>query len=109
LAVAPSARKLAYFKDGDTLEVRDVVGRAKPVVVRVAIGEFQWSKDEQHILLKRGQPQASNNLVWVGVYNGVFEPFFHGLEFHSFAIAPDGATVGVTEPGKRALVMYKLE
>jgi hypothetical protein len=39
----------------------------------------------------------------------VFEPFFHGLEFHSFAIAPDGATVGVTEPGKRALVMYRLE
>jgi hypothetical protein len=109
LTVAPSARKIAYFKDGDTLEVRDVVGNARPVVVRVAIGEFQWSKDEQHILLKRGQPTASNNLVWVGVYNGVFEPFFHGLEFHSFAIAPDGATVGVTEPGKRALVMYRLE
>ena len=27
LTVAPSARKIAYFKDGDTLEVRDVVGR----------------------------------------------------------------------------------
>jgi WD40-like Beta Propeller Repeat len=109
LTVAPSAKKIAYFKDGDTLEVRDVVGRARPVVVRVAIGEFQWSRDEQHILLKRGQPTASNNLVWVGVYNGAFEPFFHGLEFHSFAIAPDGATVGVTEPGKRSLVMYRLE
>jgi hypothetical protein len=109
LTVAPSAKKIAYFKDGDTLEVRDVVGKAKPVVVRVAIGEFQWARDEQHILLKRGQPQQSNNLVWVGVYNGTFEPFFHGLEFHSFAIAPDGETVGVTEPGKRALVMYRLQ
>jgi hypothetical protein len=106
LTVAPSAKKLAYFKNGDTLEVRDIVGKARPVIVRVAIGEFQWSQDEQHILLKRGQPQASNNLVWVGVYNGVFEPFFHGLQFHSFAIAPDGETVGVTEPGKRALVIY---
>jgi hypothetical protein len=109
LTVSPSAKKIAYFKDGDTLEVRDVAGSARPMVVRVAIGEFQWARDEQHILLKRGQPQQSNNLVWVGVYNGVFEPFFHGLEFHSFAIAPDGATVGVTEPGKRALVMYRLE
>ena len=27
LTVAPSAKKLAYFKDGDTLEVRDIVGR----------------------------------------------------------------------------------
>jgi len=107
LTVAPSAKKIAYFKDGDTLEVRDVVGSARPVVVRVAIGEFQWARDEQHILLKRGQPQQSNNLVWVGVYSGTFEPFFHGLEFHSFAIAPDGETVGVTEPGKRALVMYR--
>jgi hypothetical protein len=109
LTVAPSAKKIAYFKDGDTLEVRDVVGSARPVVVRVAIGEFQWARDEQHILLKRGQPQQSNNLVWVGVYSGAFEPFFHGLEFHSFAIAPDGATVGVTEPGKRSLVMYRLQ
>jgi hypothetical protein len=31
------------------------------------------------------------------------------LEFHTFAVAPDGETVGVTEPGKRALVMYRLQ
>lgn len=108
LTPSPSARKIAYFKNGDTLVVQDVVGNAPPVIVRVAIGEFHWSRDEQHILLKRGQPQESSDLVWVGIYDGQFVPFFHGLEFHAFAISPDGETVGVTEPGKRALVMYSL-
>jgi hypothetical protein len=75
--------------------------------VRVAIGQFQWDRSEQRVLLKRGEPQRSGDLVWVGLYNGQFEPFFHGLEFHNFAIAPDGGTAAVTEPGKRALVLYR--
>jgi hypothetical protein len=106
LAISPSAKKIAFFKNGDTLEVRDVVGSAKPVQVRVAIGDFQWAHDEKHLLLKRGEAQKSGDLVWVGIYDGEFQPFFHGLEFHAFAISPDGETVAVTEPGKRALVLY---
>jgi hypothetical protein len=107
LTVSPSASKIAYFRNGDTLEVREVANPAKPVQVRVAIGRFQWDRSEQHILLKRGQPQNSGDLVWVGLYNGQFVPFYHGLEFHNFAIAPDGETVAVTEPGKRELVLYR--
>ena len=107
LTVSPSAQKIAYFRNGDTLEVRDLSGSAKPVQVRVAIGQFQWDRSEQRVLLKRGEPQKSGNLVWVGLYDGTFVPFFHDLEFHNFAIAPDGESVAVTEPGKRALVVYR--
>jgi hypothetical protein len=106
LTISPSARKIAYFRNGDTLEVRDVANPAKTIQVRVAIGQFQWDRSEQRILLKRGEPQKSGDLVWVGLYDGRFDPFFHGLEFHNFAIAPDGGTVAVTEPGKRELVLY---
>lgn len=106
LTISPSARKIAYFRNGDTLEVRDVANPAKTIQVRVAIGQFQWDRSEQRILLKRGEPQKSGDLVWVGLYDGRFDPFFHGLEFHNFAIAPDGGTVAVTEPGKRQLVLY---
>jgi hypothetical protein len=107
LTISPSARKIAYFRNGDTLEVREVVNPEKTIQVRVAIGQFQWDRSEQRVLLKRGEPQKSGDLVWVGLYNGQFEPFFHGLEFHNFAIAPDGGTAAVTEPGKRALVLYR--
>jgi hypothetical protein len=107
LTISPSAAKIAYFRNGDTLEVREVANPTKPVQVRVAIGQFQWDRSEARVLLKRGEPQKSGDMVWVGLYDGRFDPFFHGLEFHNFAIAPDGATVAVTEPGKRALVLYR--
>jgi hypothetical protein len=109
LSISPSAKKIAYFKDGDTLEVRDLANGGKVTQVRVAIGEFQWSHDEQRVLLKRGEPAKSADLVWVGLYNNAFDPFFHGLEFHEFEIAPDGQTIAVTEPGRRDLTVYRFE
>ncbi len=110
LTLSPSASKVGYFRDGDTLEVRDVVNpAAPPVQVRVAIGMFDWSRDERRILLKRGDPQRSSNLVWIGLYDGKFVPLLHDLEFHDFAISPDGEFVAVTEPGKRSLMLYHLQ
>jgi hypothetical protein len=108
LSASPSGNKIGYFRDGDTLEVHDITSKAKPAIVRVAIGEFDWSKDELSVLLKRGDPQQSGDLLWVGLYSGQFDPFFHSLEFHTFQVAPDGNTVAVTQPGKRALSLYPL-
>src|SRR5580658_9498952 len=42
LTISPSASKIAYFRNGDTLEVREVAKPDKPIQVRVAIGQFQW-------------------------------------------------------------------
>jgi len=109
LSISPSARKIGYFKDGDTFEVRDIANAGKATQVRVAIGEFQWSHDEQRVLLKRGEAGKSADLVWVGLYNNSFDPFFHGLEFHDFEIAPDGETIAVTQPGRRDLTIYRFD
>jgi hypothetical protein len=108
-AASPSANKVAYFRDGDTLEVRDISNPGgKPVQVRVAIGQFQWGHDEKRVLLKRGDPLRSARLTWVGLYDGQFEPLLHDLEFHDYEISPDGRFVAVTEPGKRSLLVYGL-
>jgi hypothetical protein len=108
-ALSPSASKVGYFRDGDTLEVRDITNPAgKPVQVRVAIGQFQWAHDEKRVLLKRGDPLKSARLTWVGLYDGQFEPLLHDLEFHDYEISPDGRFVAVTEPGKRSLLVYGL-
>lgn len=107
--LSPSARKVGYFRNGDTLEVRDIANPgSKPVQVRVAIGQFQWGHDEKRVLLKRGDPLKSARLTWVGVYDGQFEPLLHDLEFHDYEISPDGQYVAVTEPGKRSLLVYSL-
>jgi hypothetical protein len=108
-ALSPSANKVGYFRDGDTLEVRDMTQPGgKPVQVKVAIGQFQWAHDEKRVLLKRGDPLKSARLTWVGLYDGQFEPLLHDLEFHDYQISPDGRSVAVTVPGKRALLVYGL-
>lgn len=108
-AVSRSGKKAGYFRDGDTLEVRDLANpTAQPVQVKVAIGTFQWARDDRRVLLKRGDPLKSGNLTWVGVYDGQFEPVLHDLVFHDFELSPDGESVAVTEPGKRSLLLYSL-
>jgi WD40 repeat protein len=108
-ALSPSANKVGYFRDGDTLEVRDMTQPGgKPVQVKVAIGQFQWAHDEKRVLLKRGDPLKSARLTWVGLYDGQFEPLLHDLEFHDYQISPDGRFVAVTVPGKRDLLVYGL-
>jgi dipeptidyl aminopeptidase/acylaminoacyl peptidase len=108
-AVSPSGKKAGYFRDGDTLEVRDLANpTAKPVQMKVAIGVFQWGHDDKRVLLKRGDPQKSGILTWVGVYDGRFEPLLHDLVFHDFQLSQDGESVAVTEPGKRSLLVYGL-
>ena len=108
-AVSTSGKKAGYFRDGDTLEVRDLVNpTTQPVQVKVAIGVFQWGRDDRRVLLKRGDPLKSGNLTWVGVYDGRFEPVLHDLVFHDFELSPNGELVAVTEPGKAKSVALRL-
>jgi hypothetical protein len=110
LSLSPSGKKLAFFADGDAIEVRDLANPStKPVRVRVGMGVFGWSRDERRVLLKRGPAEKSGELIWVGLYDGTFVPALHGLEYHAFAISPDGGSIAVTEPGKEVLRVYPLQ
>lgn len=110
LTLSPSATKVGYFEDGDTLDVVDLANpTAAPLRMRVGFGRFAWSADERRILLKRGPDDRSNILLWVGLYDGSFRSILHDLQFHDFQIAPDGHTIAVTIPGKRVLKVYALQ
>jgi hypothetical protein len=109
LGVSPSGKKAAYFADGDTIEVRDLAHPEKPVDIRVGPGRFGWGKDDRRVLLKRGAKDRSGDLVWITLPEGNYVPALHDLLFHDFEIAPDGNTILVTEPGKRIILVYKLE
>ena len=84
LSLSPSGNKVAFFVDGDAIQVVDLANPAKIVKVRAGMGRFEWGRDETHVLLKRGPDEASRELVWVGLYDGTFAPALHGLEYHDF-------------------------
>lgn len=108
LTVSASGKKVGYFIDGDTIEVRDLASPLTPIRVRTGPGKFEFGRDDRRILLKRGTIDKSGSLVWVGLYDNSFVPILHGLEFHDFEIAPDGNTVVVMDPGKGILKIYPL-
>jgi hypothetical protein len=108
LSLSPSGTKIAFFEDGDYIDVIDTEHPTKNVRVRAGYGRFEWSRDERSVLLKRGPFERSNILLWVGLYDESFSSILHGLEFHDFQIAPGETSIAVTEPGKRVLRLYAL-
>jgi dipeptidyl aminopeptidase/acylaminoacyl peptidase len=106
LSISPSGNKVAFFVDGDAIQVVDVANPTKVIKIRAGMGHFEWSHDEMHVLLKRGPDEASRELVWVGLYDGTFAPALQGLEYHDFRVTPDGEYVAVTEPGSEIMKVY---
>ena len=130
LSLSPSGTKVAYFRDHDVLEVREVAAPERVARVRVAQGSFQWAADERRILIKRGLERRSGDLVWVAlppltaagnaaqpaklpadcssVPEAELQPALHGLTFRDFELSPNGRFLAVTQPGKRNLLVYAL-
>jgi len=109
LTISPSGEKMAYFRDGEILEIREISKPEKATRVRVPFGNYQWSRDERRILIKRGPERRSDSLVWVRLADSDFAPILHELTFRDFMISPDGRRVGVMIPGKGNIVVYPLE
>jgi hypothetical protein len=109
LSLSPSGKKIAFFEDGDTIDVIDIANPSKTVRVRAGFGRFAWAPDDRRVLLKRGREDRSNILLWVGLYDESFRSILHDLQFSNFEISPDGQSIAVTIPGKRALKVYPLQ
>jgi hypothetical protein len=109
MALSPSAQKVGFFADGDTIRVVDLKSPNKMIEVHAGLGKFQWAADERRVLLKRGPADRSGDLVWVGIYDDSFTPILHDLEFHDFQIEPNGKTLVVAQVGIRNLMVYPIE
>lgn len=108
LTLSPAGDKVAYFRDGDTIEIRSLANPSQAVSVHAAYGQFAWNPDERRILLKRGSEKESNDLIWVSIPGGAFQPILHDLTFRNFAISPDGRFLVVAQPGSNNLFVYPL-
>jgi len=108
LTLSPSGKRVAYFADGDDMEVRDLASPTKATRVRAGFGRYEWAPDERHILLKRGPETRSGTIRWLSLADGEFNFALHDLIFHDFHISPDGRWIGVSQPGKRIVQIYAL-
>ena len=126
LSLSPSGTKVAYFRDYQMLEIRDVHAPEHVARIRVAYGSYQWAPDERRILLKRGLEHRSGDLVWVTLpplpssapksagaapqeAEGQLQPALHGLTFRHFGLSLDGRFLAVVQPGKRNLLVYAVQ
>jgi hypothetical protein len=109
LTVSPKGDAIGFFRDGDTIEVRNLANPTKAQVVHTGPGRFEFDRDDRRILIKRGPLDKSNDLVWVRLDNGDFSPILHDLVYHDFHIAPDGNSIGVIDVGRGLLKVYPLE
>ncbi len=73
LSISPSGKLVAYFRDQETLEVRELARPERVGRVRVGFGAFAWAGDEDRILIKRGtfdtsargSGRRSGSLAWL--------------------------------------------
>ncbi len=127
LTLSPSGTKVAYYRDHEVLEIRDLAAPTHIARLRVGFGVYEWAPDERRILLKRSPEKKSGDLVWFDVpplaappaglpagtqplvVEPVLTPALHGLTFREFEISPDGRTLAVIQPGRRNLLLYPLK
>jgi hypothetical protein len=108
LTVSPSATKVAYFRDGDTIEIRSVTQPNQVTQIKVPYGRYEWSADGTHLMLKRGPNDQSNQLIWISLPSGQYADALDGLLYHNFHISPDGQWVAVTEPGEQIMKLFPI-
>lgn len=109
LTISSAGDEVGFFTDGDTIETINLANPSKPIRVRTGPGRFEFDHDGRRLLIKRGPPNESNDLVWVRLDDGSFSPILHDLIYHDFHIAPDGKSLGVINVGRGVLKVYALE
>jgi hypothetical protein len=122
LSISPSGKKVAYYVDKEVLEIRDLSSPHRVARVRVGLGVFRWSPDEQRVLLKRAVEKKTGELVWIDipelseiadgkeivVARPAARPILREIGFRDFAISADGKLLGVISVGKHSLSVFSL-
>ncbi|HEV2288082.1 MAG TPA: hypothetical protein VGR81_03930 [Candidatus Acidoferrales bacterium] len=109
LTLSPDADKVAYFRDGDTLEIRSLANPQIATTVHCAYGTIAWSPDERRILLKRGPEKNAGDIVWLSIPSGDLTPILHDNVYVRFAVSVSTHTVAVMQPGSNHVFVFPLQ
>ncbi len=108
LTLSPDADKVAYFRDGDTLEIRSLANPQIATTVHCAYGTIAWGPDEQRILLKRGPEKDAGDVVWLSIPSGDLTPILYDNIYGGFTVSALTHTIAVIEPGTDHLLVFPL-
>src|SRR5882724_9405213 len=123
LSFSPSGNRVAYFRDINILEMRDIAEPDRVSRVTVAYGSINWAPDEKSVIVKRGLDRQEGDLVWVplpepsanpdtgkpeSISSPRLTPILNGETFREFALAPDGRSVAVIQMGKHNAQVFNL-
>jgi len=108
LALSPSGRRVAYFRDPETLEALTLDQPKTAESVRALQGPFYWASDEKHVVLKSGPEHKSGIIELIRLSDGESEELLHALTFWNFGVSPDGRRIGVSPPGVHVIEVYDL-
>ncbi|MFZ0212353.1 MAG: hypothetical protein WAL55_06560 [Candidatus Acidiferrales bacterium] len=108
LTLSPAADKVAYFSDGDTLEIRSLANPQNATTVHCAYGTIAWDPDERRILLKRGPEKESGDIVWLSIPEGNLAPILYDNLYRAFAISAATHTIAVGQPGTDHVLIFPL-
>jgi hypothetical protein len=100
LTVSPSGKRVAWYRDRENIEVRDVDSPAQGTVVHIPYGHYEWGPDENEFLVKSGEEKESGEIFWVRIADSQMQSTLHGLVFGDFQISADGKYLGVFNPGR---------
>ncbi|HKS81434.1 MAG TPA: hypothetical protein VJR23_07990, partial [Candidatus Acidoferrales bacterium] len=109
LTLSPAGDRVAYYIDGNTIEVRALDDPQKAVSVNCAYGRLAWGNYEDRILLKRGPENRNGDLVWLSIPAGNVTPILHDLIYKDFAISTQAHAIVVTQPGDNHLSVFTLQ
>ena len=108
LTLSPDADKVAYFRDGDTLEIRSLANPQAVTTVHCAYGTIAWGPDERSILLKRGPEKDAGDIVWLSIPGGDLTPILYDNIYGGFAVSAPTHTIAVLQPGTDHLLVFPL-
>lgn len=109
LTLSPAGDRVAYYIDGNTIEVRALDNPQKAISVDCAYGTLAWGNYEDRILLKRGPENRNGDLVWLSIPAGNVTPILHDLIYKDFAISTQAHAIVVTQPGDNHLSVFPLQ
>ena len=109
LTLSPNGDRVAYYTDGNTIEVRALANPQKAVSVDCAYGTLAWGDFEDQILLKRGPENRISDIVWLSIPGGNLKPILHDLFYKDFVVSPQAHAIVVTQPGDNHLAVFPLK
>ncbi len=103
LTVSPSGKRVAYFRDAETMEIREIEHPARITRVRVAYGVYAWAPDETRILMKSALERRNGDLYWIRIPAPAEPPTTAAPAASGNATAPPSAGSGGPPPKGEAV------